>query len=323
MDFEELNSTYIDDAVKLALDNYYAEQRQSEALYNKSYENEIYQSINELFDKKIGVVVLEKGELIGYLAFGNMWGSKANGVKSVSSPIHGYGIKPGTDRKKITSLLFQYASQSMCKARVGNYNITVYAHDIDVLSSYVLNQFGILCADAIRNINSPINKSFNEQYVYEELSSKEKIYQAEYLLCLYHELIEHLRRSPTFYPGEEFTDKIFLDYIQDEGTRIFVAKDCYGIIGMMDASNDGNNFVTRETDTMNVGDLFLKEAYRGKNVAQDLLLYVSNILKKDGVNRLWVEHGTTNPTAQRFWDKYFSNFTYTLTRNIDERILSI
>lgn len=104
-------------------------------------------------------------------------------------------------------------------------------------------------------------------------------------------------------------------------TRLFVASDEGDIVGILDASCDGNCFANSDKYTMNVGDLYLKSAYRGKNIAQELLQYVSNVLKNENYKRLWVEHGTTNPNAQRFWDRYFSRFTYTLTRNIDERIV--
>ncbi|MFC1949352.1 GNAT family N-acetyltransferase [Chloroflexota bacterium] len=62
-------------------------------------------------------------------------------------------------------------------------------------------------------------------------------------------------------------------------------------------------------------------AYRGKRIAQGLLQYASDILMEDNYKRLWVEHGTTNPNALRFWDKYFTRFTYTLTRSIDRKIV--
>lgn len=71
---------------------------------------------------------------------------------------------------------------------------------------------------------------------------------------------------------------------------------------------------------MNVADLYIKPEFREYNITTCLLLFVNNALNKEGMNRLWVEHGTTNPTAQRFWGKYFKHFTYTLTRKIDERI---
>ena len=44
-------------------------------------------------------------------------------------------------------------------------------------------------------------------------------------------------------------------------------------------------------------------------------------LQKDGVERLFVTHGTINPNARGFWDKYFMNYSYTLTRVIDSDML--
>jgi GNAT superfamily N-acetyltransferase len=322
MEFRDLDNQYLDDCVKIALCQYNEEQKLVPALYFKDYEKEIYQSVKRLFDNDTGILAFEKEKLVGYLCFGKTWGENADGIKEISSPLCGYGISKGYDRGKITSLLFQHASEILCKKGVGNYNITVYAHDMDVISSYVLNNFGILCTDEIRMIDSPICEDFTHKYTYEELSTEEIDNKAECLLVLWHELVEHLRKGPTYYSGEEFTDSAYIDYIHEEDTRVFVAKEQENIIGMIDVSKDGNNFVTKEEDTINVGDLYLKPDFRGQNVTQELLLYVTNTLKEEGVKRLWVEHGTTNPTAQRFWGKYFHQFTYTLTRKIDEKILT-
>jgi GNAT superfamily N-acetyltransferase len=56
------------------------------------------------------------------------------------------------------------------------------------------------------------------------------------------------------------------------------------IITILDASCDGNYFANSDKHTINVGDLYLKSAYRGKNVAQELLQYVSNVLKRKIIN---------------------------------------
>ncbi|MBZ9689626.1 GNAT family N-acetyltransferase [Clostridium estertheticum] len=322
MEFKKLDNQYLDACVNIAAGRYSEEQKAVPALYFKDYEKEIYKSVKHIFDNDTGIMAFEKGELAGYLSFGEIWEEHDNLIKGISSPLCGYGISKGYDRGKIASLLFQHASEILCKKGVGIYNITVYAHDIDVITSYVLNNFGILCTDAIRIIELPICAEPIGKYTYEELSAEEIDNKADCLLEMWHKLVEHLRMSPTYYPGEEFTDSAFLDYIHEEGTRVFVAKEQKNIIGMIDVSKDGNNFVTREEDTMNVGDLYLKPLFRGQNITQELLLYVSNTLKKEGVKRLWVEHGTTNPTAQHFWGKYFNRFTYTLTRKIDERILT-
>jgi len=38
---------------------------------------------------------------------------------------------------------------------------------------------------------------------------------------------------------------------------------------------------------------------------------------------LLVTHGTINPNARGFWDKYFSNYAYTMARVIDKDMLGI
>ena len=57
----------------------------------------------------------------------------------------------------------------------------------------------------------------------------------------------------------------------------------------------------------------------GSIIAKELLSFTNETLKKKGAKRLWVEHGTANPTARGFWDTYFDNFTY--TREIDSSML--
>ncbi|WZL73133.1 GNAT family N-acetyltransferase [Clostridiaceae bacterium 35-E11] len=170
-------------------------------------------------------------------------------------------------------------------------------------------------------IDMPICEEPEGEYTYKELTKNEIEIKVDCLLELWRNLVQYLRMSPTYYPEDEFTDRAFLDHIHNKGTRLFVVEQNQKIIGMIDVSKDSNSFITTEEDTMNVGELYIKQNYRGYNIVAGLLLHVNNTLKKEGVKRLWVEHGTTNPTAQRFWGKYFNQFTYTLTRKIDERII--
>jgi len=38
------------------------------------------------------------------------------------------------------------------------------------------------------------------------------------MLFIYH----HLRKSPIFYPGEEFTEGVYKEFFGNEGTRVFI-----------------------------------------------------------------------------------------------------
>lgn len=324
MEFKPLKKCYIEQAVALAQENYEREQQQVEALMKKDYREEMTQIVTDIFQNELGYVALENNKLVGYLAFYKSWKeTETDTVRTIYSPACGYAIQAGYDRGKMISQLFQKSSETFIKEGVGNYQMKVYAHDRDVIESYVFNQFGLLCTDAIKWIQTPFCESLEASVQYKELTKQEIRVDAYQLISLWRNLVKHLQSSPTFYLGAEFTDEVYLDHIQQEDTRLFVAKDGDRIIGIVDCSKEGNHFANRDENTMNIGDLYIEEAYRGKNIAQSLLQFVSDKLKKEGYTRLWVEHGTTNPNALRFWDQYFSRFTMTLTRCIDERVVKL
>lgn len=51
-----------------------------------------------------------------------------------------------------------------------------------------------------------------------------------------------------------------------------------------------------------------------------MLDYAVDILEKEGYTRLGVDFESINPTADRFWSKYFTAYTQGVVRRIDERI---
>lgn len=51
-----------------------------------------------------------------------------------------------------------------------------------------------------------------------------------------------------------------------------------------------------------------------------MLDYAVDILEKEGYTRLGVDFESINPTADRFWSKYFAAYTQGVVRRIDERI---
>ena len=54
---------------------------------------------------------------------------------------------------------------------------------------------------------------------------------------------------------------------------------------------------------------------------QGFFISVGNLVcENEGKEYLGVDYETLNPTALRFWDKYFQNYTYSYVRRIDERL---
>ncbi len=316
MIFERLNEKYIEDAVKLAQTQYNREQKYVKALYEKEYKEILTASIQDIFKNNYGAVAVEKGKVLGYLSFWGGINGHFGNVKGSFSPIFANAYE-GEDRGKIASLLFQQASEEMIKEEILSYAICTYSHDSEIITTLTMNGFGIRCSDAIRDIDTPLNIQINTDYSYEEIHYS----KAGSLLSLKNGLVRHLVKSPIYFPNEEFSKERFIELCNRRKSRFFIARDKEDIIGYFEIMKEGETFISEEPDYLHICGAYLKENYRGKNIYQSLLSFVLETLKKDGIKRLGVDCETINPTALRFWGKYFDNYTYSFVRRLDERIL--
>jgi len=316
MIFKKLNEKYIEDVVKLAQAQYNKEQKHIEALYEKDYKEILTSSLNDIFKNKYGAVAIEKGKVLGYLSFGGGINELFGNVKGSFSPMFANAYE-GDNRGKIASLLFQQVSEEMVKEEILSYAICAYSHDTEIMTALTMSGFGIRCSDAIRNVDKPLNVEININYSYEEINYS----KASCLLSLNNSLARHLGKSPTYFPHEELSEERFIEMCYKRQSRFFVVKDKAEIIGYFEISNSGETFITEEPDYLHICGAYLKENYRGKNIYQSLLSFILETLKYDGIKRLGVDCETINPTALRFWGKYFDSYTYSFVRRIDERIL--
>lgn len=316
MTFEKLNEKYVEDAVKIAQIAYNMEQKQNETLYEKNFQEVLTRSLKELFTGNYGAVAVEKGKLLGYLGFWGGWYGHFGRVKGSFSPLFGNAIS-GESRGKLLSLLFQHASEDMIKEEIFSFAICTYRHDIEIATALSLNGFGIRCADAVRNVDKPLHIELNADYSYEEIHYSE----AGCLLSMKNDLIKHLRKSPTYFPNKEMSEEEFNSQCSKRQSRFFIAKDKSEVIGFIELIKGGETFIADEPDMLNICGAYLKENHRGNNILQSLLAFVLLTLKKECVKRIGVDCETINPTALRFWGKYFDNYTYSFIRRVDERIL--
>lgn len=316
MIFDKLDEKYIEDAVKVAKKQYDIEQKYIEALYEKDYTDILTDLIYDIFKRKCGVIAVDRGKVLGYLSFFGGINGQFGNVKGSFSPLYAnaYG---GEDRGRLASLLFQHASEKMIKEDIFSYAICVYSHDNEIMKSLTMNGFGMRCSDAIRNVDKPLNVKVNKDYSYEEIHYSEAVC----LLTLKNSLVSHMRKSPTYFYNKQLIINEFTQKCINRKSRFFIAKDKLDIIGYLEVTNSGETFITEEVDYLHLCGAYLKEDYRGKNVYQSLLSFCLEALRKDGIKKLGVDCETINPTAIRFWSKYFDNYTYSFVRRVDERIL--
>ncbi len=68
--------------------------------------------------------------------------------------------------------------------------------------------------------------------------------------------------------------------------------------------------------SVNVGEAFVYPEFRGTGLSYQLLKFAEKHAYNGGARYMWVEHGTSNPEARGFWNKYFTTYQYELVRVI-------
>lgn len=314
MEFKKVNVEYVDDAIELALNEYNNECEKCGQLIKDNYKDKLKELVTELFKSKYGMVAIEDSKLIGYISFWDIRNEFFGECKGVFSPLGGNAFA-GKDRNKLASLLFEKISQRLVDDGITSIAICRYAHDEEIQRSLVFNGFGIRCSDAVRDLN----EIFEEKEIDKNISFCEiKKEEYKYIRDLKKGLITHLSKAPIFF----FTKPSDIEENLNNNTdRIFVAKDADQIIGYIQIGNRGETFITENKFMKSICGTYLKPEYRNKNISEGLLHYVCNKLKEEGIASLGVDCETLNPTAFRFWGKYFENYTYSFHRRIDERII--
>ncbi len=269
--------------------------------------------LTEFVDNGLGVVALDKGEMVGFLCCHNprekAFRSYARGV---FAPIHGHGAM-AENRGLIYQRLYQAAAEKWVKAGIGYHGIALYAHDTVALNAMFTLGFGLRCVDAVRPM-APIEGVAEQGIHWLELARSEQATIRE----LREKLLEHLGRSPCFmyFPREEMQQH--LAQLEESDVRLFAAIDDGNYVAFAQVSASGENFATEAGDMVNLTGAYCLPEYRGRNIYPSLLNHVIVTMRNEGYLRLGVDFESFNPAAQRFWGKYFTPYTYSVVRRIDE-----
>lgn len=317
-----LDSSYIKTAVEMAQENYDLERQSVTALGSIDNRAFYYSKIERLFESGIGRIAFQNDEPVGFLAFSQIFDT-GNGRMGATSPLYGYGIR-NEDRGKVIGHLFQAAAAEICEKHAGSLRINVYAHDTDVLNMYIMSAFSMDTTDVIGNTSIEIPSADRKDYIFAELDRKQVLEYRTDVIELYRNLINHLRVSPIFYPCNGFLpiEDRFEDFLSED-MRIFAAFQNNQLIGMIDSEPTDIEFAKTDSQAIGMGDVFIKPDYRGRGLGAALLAFANNRIRESGIDRVFVTHGTINPTARGFWDKYFMNYSYAMTRRIEPEMLGI
>lgn len=315
----DLKKEYEEQIKKLAWENYLEERE-----FTPSLPLDVkVPDMKYLFDSNLGVVAIEGNQVIGFISCFSPWEpcfwSNARGT---FSPMHGNGAVK-ENRGKIYQRMVQVAIDKWVKAGISYYGIALYEHDEEAKKALFAYGFGHRCTDAVRDME-PIcfdaarNGEPKEKLIYREIDKSEvaKVRDLRKMLSA------HLAESPCFMYDTDEEIEEWITMAEGRDTRIFAAMKGEKAIAFMEINDEGENFATEYDRMKNICGTFCLPEYRGQNIYQNLLNYVIKVLKNEGYTTLGVDYESINPTAESFWPKYFTPYTCSVTRRIDDRIFT-
>lgn len=299
-----------------------------ERLYEKLYEKYMSERKNtpvldnvafDIFKEKISnklsdmnSICIDDGVNEQGVIYYSLW--NRDGIQICNVPVYGYYASS----EKALSKLFCKLSNEVINNGDAEFQINLYAHDHEALRLFSMMQFGYIYEQGRLKI-SDYPCRFNDAYTIRTLTKDEIGKRWDEIWELTNAIINHLKQAPVFYPGYEFTERVYKEFFMDSETSIHVAlsKD-NKIIGMIESNSESEVFAFKNIKSVNVGEIYVIPEYRGSTLSRDLLYYVMDYEKQKGAGYLWVGHGTANPNARGFWNKYFKTYQYELVRKIEK-----
>lgn len=304
----DFKAKHIDEAAALAYENYMEEREVCRDLPLVK----AIPDLTEFAENGLGVSAFENDRMTGFLCCNNPRENAFNSAaRGVFSPIHAHGAV-SENREMVYKLMYQAAAEKWVSQKIAYHSIGIYAHDIKALTALFNYGFGARCADAVRTAES-LGCTYPSGIDFREL----KLYERDRVNSLRKSLAEHMGKSPCFMylPPQEVEKLMEKD---DGDTRIFAALKDREIIAFAEIADGAENFITETESMKNICGAYCQAEYRGKGIYQALIDFTAVSLQSEGYSTLGVDFESFNPTADRFWIKYFQIYTRGLTRRIDE-----
>lgn len=310
MQIIDFTKEHINQAIKITRQNYEVEREYAPVLPVV----EQWPDLTYFAENKFGVAAIEEGELLGFLCsvspFKNAFDS--TDATGVFSPMHANGTV-SENRAEIYARMYQAAAEKWAMAGATSHGICLYAHDKAGQAQFFNYGFGLRCVDAIRPMEA-IDVIPCHGYTFEEIKQNEylKVFPLEQMLD------RHMAMSPTFMLRPSNDKTSFTEESIRNHSRYFVAKQQGKIAAYLKIERGGETFICNVSDYIHINGAFCLPEFRGTGVYPNLMNYVIGILKAEGYTRLGVDFESINPTAHRYWLKYFIRYTQGVVRRIDE-----
>ena len=319
--FTKINENHINAAIRLVLSAYNNERKTVNIIPDyQSNINGIRENIEKLFTEGTGIAAVSNNNLIGYLAgyeIEELFGK----CRGIYSPLYGHGtIKKY--RNRIYCQLYQEAAKEWVEKSLLTHAITLFAHDKKTIDTWFWLGFGHRCVDAIRKVSSikPSAKRVKD----EVFIKKTNLEDVSEIAFLEQNITEYMNLSPMFMPrNKEKPVDSLTEWLNQDNHHHWTAYLDNKPVGYIKIEPKAETFVANHQDVMNITGAYVLQEHRDSNVGTLLLDTVMQWLNQENYRLCGVDFESFNILGSIFWMNYFTPYTFSLVRRIDERIAEI
>ncbi len=279
--------------------------------------DEIKRKLIPLLEANPGVVAIEEGQVVGYLAgFGGIPHFKGNAT-GVYVPVWGHASVDNTNRASIYRALYRACSAEWVKQGWHTHAITYFQPDAVLADAFFGLGFGLVVIDAMRTMQSVADLppcSYTIRMV--TAVDRSAIAQMDAALGA------HLRSAPTFLDIQPVAeDNLVPEFIADD-RALFVAWDGdRAVAGIRGLLNRGDGCDLLDVDgTLGITFGYTVPDARRTHVATQVLNELLRWGREQGMTRCSVDFESANLHARGFWEHHFQPICHSAIRRVDERM---
>jgi len=264
-----------------------------------------------------GVAAFDGDRMMGFLCstppFDHAF--RATDARGVFSPM-GAHAAVFADRAKVYAAMYQAVAAKWVEAGAVSHALCLYAHDEELQRHFFHYGFGLRCIDAIRPMEA-IDYKPCVGYDFVELTATtcHLVYPLDLALN------RHYTESPFFMNRRPDTLEEFLASAMEDEARYFVATQGDTVCAYLKIAATGETFLATGDTYRHIRGAYCLPEHRGKGLYQNLLNFVIATLQQEGYTTLGVDFESFNPTGRGFWLKYFTPYTHSVVRRVDEWIV--
>ncbi len=312
----------IEEALGLHRETYERAKKTIEALPPfEQVEDRVKASLSYLVDKGIGLFYVDQDQVVAYIV-GYRVPQLFGKDPGVYVPLQGFGVLE-TKADYYTQKLYDAVAAHWVEDKRLTHSISLFATDPAMITTWFENGFGMRCVDGIRPV-APIHDSDKATVPKDGCLEIRKVSKEDVadMVPMFVAHLDHFGLAPIFM-GKTIEDPLAdrQAFMDEDQAHMWIAYEGDQAVGYLHGGAEGETYVSLHESVLNINGAYVPETHRGRGIMEALLERAMVDLKDLGYTRCGVDYESINPSANRFWRKYFTPYTHSLVRRIDDRFL--